>query len=280
MCDLTNVYEFSLLKSHETVDRTDRNASNQGRQLAQEENQQRARELERQLGSEREQALREAQERARCEDENQRRILDQRKRQREERERKMREEKEFIELQDALINYDFQKRPRIKKESFRDLDVSDIDVVRIALIGPTGSGKTSFVGKKSFFVVVSGGGIVPRFVPPSTSAPPPPPTAKKELAMSRVPLSYQSCPKANGYTLILYSTGANLRKLSLCLRQTSKVLGSSSEISGGSLLQGRRSTWAPVQGKQFHAFLSCMLYRMLKISIIYLTISFSFLLLC
>ena len=142
-------YEFSLLKSHKTVDRTDRNASNQSRQAAQEENQQRARELERQLGLEHEQALREAKERVRCEDENQRKILDQRKRQREERERKMKEEKEFIELQTALMNYDFQKRPRIKKESFRDLDFSDIDVVRIALIGPAGSGKTNFVGKKS-----------------------------------------------------------------------------------------------------------------------------------
>ena len=152
---LTTFYEFLLSKSHhETVDRTDPNASEQGRQLAQQENQQRARELERQLGSEREQALREAKERARCEDENQRKILDQRKRQREKRERKIKEEKEFIDLQTALMNYDFQKSPRIKKESFRDLDVSDIDVVRIALIGPTGSGKTSFVGKKRFFLLL------------------------------------------------------------------------------------------------------------------------------
>ena len=99
------------------------------------------------MRSEREQGLREAQERARCEDENQRKILDQRKRQREERERKKNEEKEFLELKNALMTYDFQERSRIKKESFRDLDVSDIDVVRIALIGPAGSGKTSFVGK-------------------------------------------------------------------------------------------------------------------------------------
>ena len=132
------------------MNRTDPNASNQGRQVAQEENEKRVRQLESQLRSEREQELREAQERARCEDENQREILDRQKRQREERERKIKEKKEFHELQNALMTYDFQERPRIKKESFRDLDVSDIDVVRIALIGPTGSGKTSFVGKKSF----------------------------------------------------------------------------------------------------------------------------------
>ena len=132
------------------MNRTDPNASNQGRQVAQEENEKRVRQLESQLRSEREQELREAQEHARCEDENQREILDRQKRQREERERKIKEKKEFHELQNALMTYDFQERPRIKKESFRDLDVSDIDVVRIALIGPTGSGKTSFVGKKNF----------------------------------------------------------------------------------------------------------------------------------
>ena len=183
ICDVPTFYEFSLLKSHKTEDKTNTNASYLGRQAAQQEKKQRLRELERQLGSEREQAFREAQELAWCEDENQRKILDQRKRQREERERKIKEEKDFIELQEALMDYDFQKSPRIKKESFRDLDVSDIDVVRIALIGPTGSGKTSFVGKKRFFVVVSGGGIVPRFVPPS----PPPPkkkTPKKSVHMS------------------------------------------------------------------------------------------------
>ena len=48
------------------------------------------------------------------------------------------------------MNYDFQTSPRIKKESFRDLEVDDIDVLRIASIGPTGSGKTSFVGKNVF----------------------------------------------------------------------------------------------------------------------------------
>ena len=63
-----------------------------------------------------------------------------------------REEKEkerFSKLKAALMNYDFQTGPRIKKESFRDLVVDDIDVLRIALIGTSGSGRTSFVGKNS-----------------------------------------------------------------------------------------------------------------------------------
>jgi len=132
------------------VDRTDPNAGNQGRQQAREENEQRMKELEAEMARERDQALREAQQRARCEDENERKRLEQQKREREEKERKLKEEQAFYELQNDLMNYDFQTCPRIKKESFRDLDVDDLDLVRIALIGPTGSGKTSFVGKKSY----------------------------------------------------------------------------------------------------------------------------------
>jgi len=139
-----------FLKSYETVDRTDPNASNQGRQQAQEENERRMRELESEMARQREQALRDAQERAMCEDENQRRILEGKKCEGEEKIRKLEEEQAFCRLQNDLMNYDFQTCPRIKKEAFRDLDVDDLDLIRIALIGPTGSGKTSFVGKKSF----------------------------------------------------------------------------------------------------------------------------------
>lgn len=45
------------------------------------------------------------------------------------------------------MNYDFQKCPRIKEEAFQDLDVGEIDFVRIAVIGQSGAGKTSFIGK-------------------------------------------------------------------------------------------------------------------------------------
>lgn len=130
---------------HKTVDNTDRNAGSSGERQAREENEKRVRDLENQLAKQREQALLEAQQRARCEDESERKRLDEQKLRREEREKKIKEEKDFRELQNALMNYDFKERPRIKKESFRGLDVSDIDLVRIALIGPTGSGKTSFV---------------------------------------------------------------------------------------------------------------------------------------
>ena len=95
-----------------------------------------------------EQAIREAQERARCEDEEQRNRLERQRLEREERERQRKEEESFCQLKDALMNYDLQESPRIKKESFRDLNIEDMDGVRIALIGPTGSGKTSFIGKR------------------------------------------------------------------------------------------------------------------------------------
>ncbi|KAL9963875.1 hypothetical protein ACROYT_G027428 [Oculina patagonica] len=132
--------------NYETVDRTDRNARAQGEQRAREENDQRMRELRDAMERDRQQALREVAERTRSEDDEQRRKLDRQKREREERERKQKEEERFLQLKGDLMNYDFQSCPRIKKESFRDLEVDDIDLLRIALIGPTGSGKTSFVG--------------------------------------------------------------------------------------------------------------------------------------
>lgn len=68
----------------------------------------------------------------------------------EDQERKMEEEKEFLDLKNALMNYDFKKSPRIQKEIYGNLDGSDIDVVRIALFGPTGSGKTTLIGKNNW----------------------------------------------------------------------------------------------------------------------------------
>ena len=129
------------------MDKTDPSARAQGKQRAQEENEQRMRELSDQIERGRQQALRDAQELARVEDIAERRELDRQRREREEQERKQKEEQKFCQLKDELINYNFQTRPRIRKESFRDLEVGDINVLRIALIGPTGSGKTSFIGK-------------------------------------------------------------------------------------------------------------------------------------
>ena len=129
------------------MDRTDPDAARQGREQAEEENQERMRRLQIEMQRDREQAIREAQERARCEDEEQRNRLERQRLEREERERQRKEEESFCQLKDALMNYNLQESPRIKKESFRDLDIGDMDGVRIALIGPTGSGKTSFIGK-------------------------------------------------------------------------------------------------------------------------------------
>ena len=129
------------------MDRTDPNAAQQGREEAEQEYQERMRILQSELERGREQAIREAEERARCDDDEERERLERQRLRREEEERKLKEEISFHQLKDALMNYDLQECPRIKKESFRDLDIGDMDGVRIALIGPTGSGKTSFIGK-------------------------------------------------------------------------------------------------------------------------------------
>ena len=56
-------------------------------------------------------------------------------------------EEALFQLRNELMNYDFHKCPRIKKEAFQDLVVDDIDLIRIAVIGPTGAGKTSLLGE-------------------------------------------------------------------------------------------------------------------------------------
>ena len=109
------------------------------------------RELRDEMERTHQEALREAQQRARIEDHEQRKQLDRQRREREEKERRQKEEKRFYEHKGELMNYDFQTSPRIRKESFRDLNVDDIDMLRVALIGPAGSGKTSFVGENIVF---------------------------------------------------------------------------------------------------------------------------------
>ena len=123
-------------------------AQQQGQRNAQEENQRRLQELHDEMERERQQALRDAQESARVEHEEQRELLARQKLEREDRKREQKEEEGLLQLRLELLNYDFHKCPRIKKESFQDLEVDNIDLIRIALIGPAGSGKTSLVGKR------------------------------------------------------------------------------------------------------------------------------------
>ena len=157
------------MKTHETRDNTDPTARAQGQQRAREENERKLRELRDELERNRQEALRDAQQRARTEDDELRKQLDRQRLEREEKEKKQKEEERFYEHKDELMNYDFQTSPRIKKESFQDLNVDDIDMLRIALIGPTGSGKTSFVGKNMVLklesqrrrsVLKHGGGLI------------------------------------------------------------------------------------------------------------------------
>nr|XP_058956333.1 uncharacterized protein LOC131783583 [Pocillopora verrucosa] len=92
------------------------------------------------------QALRDAEEITRIEDEEQRENLDVQRREAERLARELKEEEKMLKLKETLMNYDFQCRPLIRKEAFLDLQVDDIELIRIALIGPAGSGKTSFIG--------------------------------------------------------------------------------------------------------------------------------------
>ena len=104
-----------------------------------------------QMERDRELALREAGERALYEEESQRMRFDQQRRERKENERRLKEEKALLQLKQDMIMYDFQICPKTSKESFVGLQVDDIDLIRIALIGPTASGRTSFIGKTKFY---------------------------------------------------------------------------------------------------------------------------------
>ena len=129
------------------MDKTDPKARKLGQQLAREENERRMRELEEEITRERERALQEAREGALADHFAQQEHLDRQKQQREEQEKKRKEEAELLQLKNTLLDYDFHMNPRIRKEAFRELNVEDIEVLRIALIGPAGSGKTSFIGE-------------------------------------------------------------------------------------------------------------------------------------
>ena len=146
---------FFSMKNYETVDRTDPSARAQGEKRAQEENEERMSELRDKMEKDRALALRKAKGRALNEDGAQRMRLEKQRREREENARRLKEEEAFLQLKLELMMYDFHIRPRISKESFTGLQVDDVDLIRIALIGPTGSGKTSFIGKYKFYLFES-----------------------------------------------------------------------------------------------------------------------------
>ena len=146
---------FFSMKNYETVDRTDPSARAQGEKRAQEENEERMSELRDKMEKDHALALRKAKGRALNEDGAQRMRLEKQRREREENARRLKEEEAFLQLKLELMMYDFHIRPRISKESFTGLQVDDVDLIRIALIGPTGSGKTSFIGKYKFYLFES-----------------------------------------------------------------------------------------------------------------------------
>ncbi|KAL9963876.1 hypothetical protein ACROYT_G027429 [Oculina patagonica] len=56
------------------------------------------------------------------------------------------EDEGLFQLRHELMNYDFQKCPKIKEVAFEYLAVDDIDLIRVAVIGPAGAGKTNLIG--------------------------------------------------------------------------------------------------------------------------------------
>ena len=152
-------------QTYETVDKTNPQAREQGRQQALQENQRKLQELTAKLQQDRQNALEEAERLARLEnDQNmekleedmqqQRQRLAQLKAAKEKAEKEAQEEKAFLEMKESLLEYEFGSR--IGQATFQELNTSDVDKVRIVLIGPTGSGKTSFIGEWIPYVVPLG----------------------------------------------------------------------------------------------------------------------------
>ena len=132
-------------------------AAEEGRRRAHEENARKLAELEQQMRNSKEAAIQEAMQSARLDNQREERKIQERKarqkREQEEADRKAKlweAVKSYLQLKDNLLSYEFGSR--IGKDVYRELDLSDMKNVRIALIGPTGSGKSCFIGMFNGFV--------------------------------------------------------------------------------------------------------------------------------
>lgn len=129
----------------------DPGAAEEGRQRAREENRQKLRELEERIKDEKERAHFQAQFKAYDQDRKERQLAEitaeQKRLKEEEAERtrkELNEERIALKLQEDIQVYEFGNK--LGKDVFADLDISDIKKVNIALIGPTGSGKSCYIG--------------------------------------------------------------------------------------------------------------------------------------
>lgn len=139
---------------HETIDRTDPKASEKGRQAAAAENARRIAELEADLKQQQEQNIADALERVRIQNEQDANERESVKRRSEEEERKRKEKEQITRdkltcerLKEELINYHFGNKLTTKAFERENIDISDMKRVVFGLFGPTGSGKTSFIGE-------------------------------------------------------------------------------------------------------------------------------------
>ncbi|EDO45222.1 predicted protein [Nematostella vectensis] len=139
--------------SYETVDKTDPQAKERGRQAARDENARKMQELDQQLRQLKDREMAAALEQVRVENEKDAARFAEAKRrakeleqQRIREEKKRQEEMEILRMKNSLLEYEFGSRTTKLAFEKDGLDISDMDRVRIALFGPTGSGKTSFIG--------------------------------------------------------------------------------------------------------------------------------------
>jgi flagellar biosynthesis GTPase FlhF len=145
-----------ILQVYETIDKTDPTAREQGRQEAREENARLVRQMEEELRQLREKELSSALQDVKFKNEEEAKAHAEKKMikanleaERIRKEKEVQETMAFHKLKGKLLAYEFGNQLSLRTFEAQGLDVSDMTRVLIAMFGPTGSGKTSFIGKKS-----------------------------------------------------------------------------------------------------------------------------------
>ena len=140
-----------FLQRYETRDSVDPGAREAGRNAARAENERELAQLQLDMEQLEQASIEQGMKAVQLEHEREeKQIQEQKRRLRKEQEKQERERKKYealkfnIEFKEKLLDYTFGTR--IGKGVFKHLDVSDMNKVRIALIGPTGSGKSCFIG--------------------------------------------------------------------------------------------------------------------------------------
>ena len=129
-------------------------AQEKRRQKARDENSKLLKEMEEQLKTQQERDTNAALEDVRLRNQSHRNAREKLKRQLAEREAERKKHHEYtrekmncLKMKGELLKYTFGQKLMMSTFKAEGLDVSDMDKVIVTLFGPTGSGKTSFIGK-------------------------------------------------------------------------------------------------------------------------------------